>query len=102
METAEWTQTTKLRDLKNRMHGHELHDLKHNEYSNRIVPNIKPHSCTYKLHDLKHEYSELSQTLNHIHVRIDTHRLVQHTLQVVEMAWTDDSTLAMFFYMRYQ
>ena len=22
------------------------------------------------------------------------HRLVQHTLQVVEMAWTDDSTLA--------
>ena len=29
------------------------------------------------------------------------HRLVQHRLQVVEMAWTDDSTLAIFFYMRY-
>jgi len=27
-------------------------------------------------------------------------RLVQHRLQVVEMAWTDDSTLD-FFYMRY-
>ena len=27
------------------------------------------------------------------------HRLVQHRLQVVEMAWTDDSTLAIFFYM---
>jgi len=26
-------------------------------------------------------------------------RLVQHRLQVVEMAWTDDSTLAIFFYM---
>ena len=29
------------------------------------------------------------------------HRLVQHRLQVVEMAWTDDSTLAIFFYMCY-
>jgi len=26
-------------------------------------------------------------------------RLVQHRLQVVEKAWTDDSTLAIFFYM---
>ena len=24
------------------------------------------------------------------------HRLVQHTLQVMEMAWTDDSILAIF------
>ena len=30
------------------------------------------------------------------------HRLVQHRLQVVEMTWTDDSTLAIFFYMRYR
>ena len=29
-------------------------------------------------------------------------RLVQHRLQVVEIAWTDDSTLAIFFYMRYR
>jgi len=29
------------------------------------------------------------------------HRLVQHRLQVVEVALTDDSTLAIFFYMRY-
>ena len=29
------------------------------------------------------------------------HRLIQHTLQVMEMAWTDDSTLAIFSYMRY-
>ena len=29
------------------------------------------------------------------------HKLVQHRLHVVEMAWTDDSTLAIFFYMRY-
>ena len=46
--------------------------------------------------------TEWSQTLNDIHVVIDTHRLVQHTLQVVEMACTDDSTLAIFFYMRYR
>jgi len=26
-------------------------------------------------------------------------RLVQNRLQVVQMAWTDDSTLAIFFYM---
>ena len=26
------------------------------------------------------------------------HRLIQHRLQVMEMAWTDDSTLAIFFY----
>jgi len=63
------------------MHGHKLHDLKHNEYSNRMVPNTKPNSD---------------------HVAIDTHRLVQHMLQVVEMAWTDDSTVAIFFYMHYQ
>jgi len=30
------------------------------------------------------------------------HRLVQHRLQVVEMAWTDDNTLAIFFYIRYR
>ena len=30
------------------------------------------------------------------------HRQVQHRLQVVEMAWTDDNTLAIFFYIRYQ
>ena len=30
------------------------------------------------------------------------HMLVQHRLQVVEMAWTDDSTVAIFFYMRYR
>ena len=30
------------------------------------------------------------------------HRLVQHRLQVVEMAWTDDSTLAIFFVMHYR
>jgi len=28
-------------------------------------------------------------------------RLVLHMLQVVEMAWTDDSTPAIFFYMHY-
>jgi len=30
------------------------------------------------------------------------HRLVQHRLQVMEMAWTDDSTLAIFFYIHYR
>ena len=53
------------------MAGHKLHDLKRNEYSKKTVPNI--------------------------HVAIDTHRLVYSTEQVVEMTWTDDSTLAIFF-----
>jgi len=30
------------------------------------------------------------------------HRLVKHRLQVVQMAWTDDSTLAIFFYICYR
>ena len=30
------------------------------------------------------------------------HRLVQHRLQVMEMAWTNDSTLVTFFYIRYR
>ena len=30
------------------------------------------------------------------------HRLVQHRMQVVEMARTDDSTLAIFFYIHYR
>ena len=30
------------------------------------------------------------------------HRLVQHMLQIVEVALTDDGTLAILFYMRYQ
>jgi len=30
------------------------------------------------------------------------HRLVQHRMLVVEMASTDDSTLAIFIYMRYR
>ena len=30
------------------------------------------------------------------------HRLVQHMLQVVEVTLTDDSTLAIFFYMCYR
>ena len=29
-------------------------------------------------------------------------RLVQHRLQVVQMAWTDDSILAIFFYIHYR
>jgi len=29
-------------------------------------------------------------------------RLVQHRLQVVLMTWTDDSTLAIFFYIHYR
>ena len=38
--------------------------------------------------DLGHD--ELGLAIIHKH---GAHRLVQHTLQVVEMAWTDDSTL---------
>jgi len=30
------------------------------------------------------------------------HRLVQHRIQVFEMAWTDDSIVVIFFYMHYR
>ena len=46
--------------------------------------------------------AEPQATENHIKYTHAAHRLVQHRLQVVEMAWTDDSTLTIFFYMRYQ
>ena len=46
--------------------------------------------------DLGHDESGLA--IIHKHA---AHRLVQHTLQVVEVAWTDDSTLVIFFYMHY-
>jgi len=42
--------------------------------------------------DLGHDESGLA--ILHKHV---AHRLVQHTLQVVEVAWTDDSNLVIFF-----
>jgi len=42
--------------------------------------------------DLGHDESGLA--ILHKHV---AHRLDQHMLQVVEVAWTDDSTLAIFF-----
>jgi len=43
----------------------------------------------------------VSQAWFNIIYKHAAHRLVQHRLQVVEMAWTDDSTLAIFFYMHY-
>ena len=45
-----------------------------------------------------HSNCESGLAIIHKHA---AHRLVQHTLQVVEVASTDDSTLAIFFYMRY-
>ena len=44
----------------------------------------KKYTCVHKNCE-----SGLAITYNHA-----AHRLVQHSLQVVEMAWTDDSTLA--------
>jgi len=61
--------------------------------------------------DCHQNVAEPQATENHINRNCESglviiykhaaHRLVQHRLQVVEMAWTDDSTLAIFqFYMR--
>ena len=51
-----------------------------------------------ELHTRVHRNCESGLVIIYKHA---AHRLVQHKLQVVEMAWTDDSTLAIFFYMRY-
>ena len=49
----------------------------------------------------KHVHRNCESGLAIIHKHV-AHRLVQHKLQVVEITWTDDSTLAIFFYMRYR
>jgi len=36
-----------------------------------------------------------------INIKHAAHRLVQHTLQVMEIAWIDDNTLANFFFICY-
>ena len=45
--------------------------------------------------------AESGLATNIYYIKHAAHRLVQHTLQVVEIAWTDDSTLAAFFFMCY-
>jgi len=52
----------------------------------------------HKIYTLLYRNCELGLVIIYKHA---AHRLVQYRLQVVEMAWTDDSTLAIFFYMRY-
>jgi len=59
------------------------------------------HLVTFLMYFILVSYTVVPYT-KHIHVAINAHRLFQHTLQVVEMAWTDDSTLAIFFYIRYR
>jgi len=49
-------------------------------------------------HTLIHRNCESGMAIMYKHA---AHRLVQDMLQVVEMAWTDDSTLAIFFYVHY-
>jgi len=49
-----------------------------------------------KIHSI-HRSCDLAMIYKHA-----AHRLVQHMLQVVKVALTDDSTLAIFFYMRYR
>jgi len=44
-------------------------------------------------------WNESGLAINYKHA---AHRPVQHTLKVVEVAWADDSTLVIFFYMRYR
>ena len=51
---------------------------------------------TKKIHSV-HRNCDLAMICKHA-----VHRLVQHMLQVVEVALTDDSTLAIFFYMHYR
>ena len=64
----------------------------------RMWQNLRPKS-QIKIYTHVHRNRESGLVIIHKHA---VHRLVQHRLQVVEMAWTDDSTLAIFFYMHYQ
>jgi len=57
------------------------------------------HRKSHKIYTRVHRNRESGLVIIYKHA---AHRLVQHRLQVVEMAWTDDSTLAIFFYIRYR
>ena len=68
-------------------------------YMHKIV--IRVHVTEQKSHKIctyVHRNWESGLAIIYQHA---AHRLVQHRLQVIEMAWTDDSTLTIFFYMRY-
>ena len=69
---------------------------------NKLLINIEDSRsmCDHKKKDTSiHRNCESGLAIIYQHA---AHRLVQHTLQVVEMAWRDDSTLAIFLYMRYR
>jgi len=63
--------------------------------------NLRPpgHRKSHKIYTRVHSNCEAGLVIIYKHA---AHRLVQHRLQVVEMAWTDDSTLAIFFYIHYR
>ena len=63
----------------------------------RMWLNLRPQKI--KIYTRVHRNCESGLAIIYKHA---AHRLVQHRLQVVEMAWTDDSTLAIFFYIRYR
>jgi len=60
--------------------------------------NLRPHKITKVIYTRVHRNCESDLVTIYKHA---AHRLVQHRMQVMEMAWTDDSTLATFFYIRY-
>ena len=57
------------------------------------------HRKSHKIYTHVHRNCESGVVITYKHA---AHRLVQHRLQVKEMARTDDSTLAIFLYMRYR
>ena len=59
----------------------------------RMWLNLRPQKI--KIYTHVHRNCESGLAIIYKHA---AQRLVQHRLQVVEMAWTDDSTLAIFFY----
>ena len=52
-----------------------------------IEPQATEYTCTQTVSQAQLQY-----------IKHAAHKLVQHTLQV-EISWTDDSTLSIFFYM---
>jgi len=64
----------------------------------KMTEPLRPQKITKKY---THEHTNCKSGLATVYKHA-AHRLVQHTLQVVEMAWTDDSIPAIFFCMHYQ
>ena len=65
----------------------------------RMWLNLRPQKSHKLIHTCEKMNCESGLVIIYKHA---AHRLVKHRMQVMQMTWTDDSTLAIFFYIHYR